>query len=150
MTDADTVVRFLHVLGAVLWVGGQLTLTLVVMPLARRTLPPDRRAEVLRQVGLRFGVLTGAVFLPVQIGTGVLLARAHGVTWASLAHPGYGRLLAAKLGLFGFVLAAAAVHGLAQGRGRVPLARGASMASLVGSLGIVLLATGLTTGPAPS
>lgn len=145
MIDIHTVVRFVHVLGAVLWVGGQLTLTLVVVPLARRSLAPDRRVEVLRAVGRRFGMLTGAVFLPLQVGTGVLLARWHGVTWAALAHPGYGRLLAAKLCLFAFVMAAAATHGVAQGRGRPVLARGASMASLVGSVGVVLLATGLAT-----
>ncbi|GAA1004526.1 hypothetical protein Aple_071670 [Acrocarpospora pleiomorpha] len=37
-----SVVRFLHVLGAELWVGGQLTVSLVVLPLARR-LPDEQR-----------------------------------------------------------------------------------------------------------
>jgi len=51
-----TVVRFLHVLGAALWVGGQLTVSLVVLPLARRSLDDERRATLLTAVGRRFGI----------------------------------------------------------------------------------------------
>jgi hypothetical protein len=42
-------------------------------------------------------------------------------------------------------VAAASVHGIAQSRGRPPLARAASIIALTGSLGVVLLATGLAT-----
>ncbi|GGO78364.1 hypothetical protein [Nonomuraea cavernae] len=137
-----SVVRFLHVLSAALWVGGQLTVSLVVLPLARRMLDTDRRADVLRAVGRRFGMFTGAVFLPVQLATGVAIAVHKGVTWASLAEPGYGRTLAAKLLLFCVVMAAAALHGWATGR-RPGVARALAVISLVGSVGIVLLATAL-------
>ncbi|MFI7707558.1 hypothetical protein [Nonomuraea sp. NPDC049480] len=138
-----SVVRFLHVLGAALWVGGQLTVSLVVLPLARRLLDEQRRGHVLSAVGRRFGLLTVAVFLPVQLATGVAIAWHKGVTWASLAEPGYGRILAAKLVLFCAVMAAAGVHGWATGRGRPRLARAMAVTSLVGSLGVVLLATAL-------
>ena len=87
-----TVVRFLHVLGAALWVGGQLTVSLVVLPLARRSLDDERRATLLTAVGRRFGILTAAFFLPLQIGTGVALAWRKGVTWESLLLPGYGQI----------------------------------------------------------
>lgn len=140
---AWSVVRFLHVTSAALWVGGQLTASLVVLPLARRMLDVDERGRVLRGVGRRFGIFTGAVFLPVQIGTGVALARRRGVTWESLTHPGYGRILAAKLLLFAGVMAAAALHGWANGAGRPSFARAAAVTSLVGSVGVVLLATAL-------
>ncbi|NUW39421.1 hypothetical protein [Nonomuraea rhodomycinica] len=136
-------VRFLHVLSAALWVGGQLTVSLVVLPLARALLDERRRAAVLSAVGRRFGLFTAAVFLPVQLGTGVALAWRKGVTWSSLADPGYGRILAAKLLLFCAVMAAAAVHGWASGAGRRGLARTMAVSSLVGSLGVVLLATAL-------
>ncbi|MBE1583359.1 hypothetical protein ACFPOI_31545 [Nonomuraea angiospora] len=138
-----TTVRFLHVLSAALWVGGQLTVSLVVLPLARRLLEDRPRAEVLTAVGRRFGIITVAAFLPVQIGTGVALAGHKGVTWSSLADPGYGRILAAKLLLFCAVMAAAALHGWASGAARPRLARTMAVASLVGSLGVVLLATAL-------
>ncbi|MFI7443064.1 hypothetical protein [Nonomuraea indica] len=138
-----SVVRFLHVLGAALWVGGQLTVSLIVLPLARRLLDGERRATVLREVGRRFGMFTAAVFLPVQLATGVAIAVHKGVTWASLLQPGYGRVLAAKLLLFGAVMLAAGLHGWASGAGRAGTARALAVASLVGSLGIVLLATAL-------
>jgi len=137
------VVRFLHVTGAVLWVGGQLALSLVVLPLARRLLAAEERDRFAARVGRRFGVLTGVVFLPVQLGTGWAIAWHKGVTWASLGEPGYGRVLAAKLGLFAVVMLAAVVHGWAHARGRPELARALAVGSLVGSLGVVLLATAL-------
>ncbi|GIH81254.1 hypothetical protein [Planobispora longispora] len=137
------VVRFAHVLSAALWVGGQLTVSLVVLPLARRLLDEQRRAQVMRAVGRRFGVFTGAVFLPVQLGTGVALAWRKGVTWESLGDPGYGRILAAKLALFCAVMVAAGLHGWATGAGRPALARAMAVTALVGSVGVVLLATAL-------
>jgi uncharacterized membrane protein len=144
--DIWTVVRFVHVLGAVVWVGGQLALSVVVLPPLRRLLALEQRGEVLKTVGKRFALITVAGFLPGQITTGVLLAVRHGVTWESLAQPGYGRILAAKLLLFVFVMAAAAVHGTAQAKGATARARTASTAALIGSLGILLLATGLVEG----
>ncbi|MFD8526751.1 hypothetical protein ACFV0L_05015 [Streptosporangium canum] len=138
-----SVVRFLHVLSAALWVGGQLTVSLVVLPLARGLLDEQRRAKVMSAVGRRFGIVTAAVFLPVQLGTGVALAWRKGVTWASLADPGYSRILVAKLLLFCAVMAAAGLHGWASGAARPGLARAMAVAALVGSLGVVLLATAL-------
>ncbi|MBB2910119.1 putative membrane protein [Streptosporangium becharense] len=137
------VVRFLHVLSAALWVGGQLTVSLVVLPLARSLLDEQRRGRMLHAVGRRFGMFTGAVFLPVQLGTGVAIAWHKGVTWASLAQPGYGRILAAKLALFCAVMAAAGLHGWATGAGRPGFARAMAVTALVGSVGVVLLATAL-------
>lgn len=57
--------RFAHVLGAALWVGGRLTVSLVVLPLTRCLLDEERRGRMLSAVGRRFGLLTVAAFLPV-------------------------------------------------------------------------------------
>lgn len=141
--DAWALVRFAHVIGAALWVGGQLALSLVILPLARRMLAPEARGRFVREAGRRFGKLTGTVFLPLQLATGVAMAWHKGVTWASLAEPGYGRTLAAKLALFTAVMAVAALHGRAHSRGRPELARALAVTSLVGSLGVVLLAAAL-------
>lgn len=138
-----SLVRFVHVSGAALWVGGQLALTLVVLPLARRLLEPEAKDRFTDRAGRRFGLLTGAVFLPLQLATGVAMAWHKGVTWASLGEPGYGRVLAAKLALFLVVMAAAAGHGAAHAKGRADLARTLVLVSLVGSVGVVLLATAL-------
>ncbi|MDX3524927.1 hypothetical protein P1P75_00255 [Streptomyces sp. ID05-39B] len=138
-----SLVRFAHVAGAALWVGGQLALSLVILPLARHLLTPEAKDAFTAAAGRRFGLLTGALFLPVQLATGWAMAWHRGVTWASLAEPGYGRTLATKLALFVVVMLAAAAHGTAHSRGRPDLARGLAVVSLVGSLGVVLLATAL-------
>ncbi|MCW5250379.1 hypothetical protein [Streptomyces sp. SHP 1-2] len=57
-----------------LWVGGQLALSLLVLPLARRLLEPGPRDRFAADVGRRFGILTGALFLPLQLGTGWAIA----------------------------------------------------------------------------
>jgi len=138
-----SLVRFVHVAGAALWVGGQLALTLVVLPLARHLLAPEAKDHFTAAAGRRFGLLTGAVFLPAQLATGWALAWHKGVTWGSLTEPGYGRTLAAKVALFALVMLAAAGHGIAHAKGRADLARALAVVSLVGSLGVVLLATAL-------
>lgn len=136
-------VRFLHVVSAMVWVGGQLTISLMVLPVARRLLKVEDRGLVLQAVGRRFGIFTVVAFLPLQVGSGLLLAWHRGVTVASLADPGYGRTLAAKLVAFALVLVAAGGHGWALGTKRQSFARVLAIASLIGSLAIVLLATAL-------
>jgi len=141
--DVWSLVRFVHVLGAILWVGGQVTVSMLVLPVARRRLGDRERAELMRTVGLRLGVVTLAAFIPAQVVTGVALAWHKGVTWASLGEPGYGRPLAGKLVAVVLVMLAAGLHGWANGVGRRTLARSLAVASLVGSLVVVLLATAL-------
>src|SRR5512135_1543447 len=87
-------VRFLHVLSAAIWVGGQVVLSVVLLPAVRARLPPEGQRELLTLVGRRFGIVTVAFFIPVQVVTGIALASREGVTWASLGQPGYGRTLA--------------------------------------------------------
>jgi uncharacterized membrane protein len=140
-----TVVRFVHVAGAALWVGGQLTLTLIVLPLARRALSDEDRSRVMPAVGRRFARITLAAFLPSQVLTGIALAAHRGVTLGSLAEPGYGRTLAAKLILVVVAMATAAGHGIASAQGQPALARVLTLCSLMCSLGVVLLATALTS-----
>jgi uncharacterized membrane protein len=144
--DLWTVVRFLHIVGAIIWVGGQLTVTVVLLPIAQKELGLTDRANLLRGVGKLFARITAVVFLPLQIGTGLLLAVHSGVTWASLLEPGYGRILVAKVLLFALVMAAATAHGIFQARREPRAARAASLSALVGSLGVVLLATMLVGG----
>ena len=135
--------RFVHVLSAMVWVGGQLLLSLLVLPVLRRRLDAASRAPLTREVGVRFGVFTVAIFLPVQIASGIALAAHRGLTQPDLAEPGYGRTLGEKVTLFAVVLLISAVHGMAVGRGQDRLARVLAVATLLGSVGVVLLATAL-------
>ena len=127
--------RFLHVVGAVVWLGGQLTVSALVMPVACDRLPPEARAGLMRVLGMRFGIATVAVLIPLQVATGVALARHKGVTVASLAEPGYGRMLAGKLVAFALVMLAAGLHGWAVAAGRRTLARSLAVSSPDGCSG---------------
>jgi putative copper export protein len=138
-----SIVRFAHVLSAMVWVGGQLTLSAMLLPIVRARLTGADRADVMRRIGQRFGIFTVTLFLPIQVGTGVLLAWRRGVTFSSLTHPGYGRTLLAKLIVFALVMAVSGVHGWAQGTRRAGWARSLAIGSVIGSLVIVLLATAL-------
>jgi uncharacterized membrane protein len=138
-------VRFVHVVSAMVWVGGQLTISSMLLPVVREHLEPAMRGWILSAVGRRFGKFTVLLFLPLQVATGVALAWHKGVTIDSLADPGYGRTLAAKLVAFALVMLVAGGHGWAMAGGRRTLARSLAIASLVGSLAIVLLATALPT-----
>lgn len=145
MLDEWALVRFLHVVGAITWLGGQLAISAMVLPVARRWLDATDRAAVMQALGIRFGKLTITALIPVQVVTGVALAWHKGVTIASLAEPGYGRTLAGKLVAFVLVMLAAGLHGWAKaaGPGRAGLARALAISSLIGSFVIVLLATAL-------
>lgn len=145
MVTAWALVRFTHVIFAVAWVGGQLTFSLLLIPLMQRKLPADLAASVRSAFGKTFGIVTLAIFLPLQVATGVALAMHAGVTWASLAEPGYGRTLSAKLGVFALVLVLSGVHGYLHGTGRTRAARSLALSSLVGSVVIVLLAVSLAS-----
>ncbi|MPY79501.1 MAG: hypothetical protein GEV04_13650 [Actinophytocola sp.] len=70
MTDSWTVVRYLHVLGAIVWVGGQLTVNAILLPAARTRLVPSERTALFTAVSHRFALLTVAGFLPLQVATG--------------------------------------------------------------------------------
>lgn len=143
MLDLWSLVRFVHVLGAIIWLGGQLAISALVLPVARRRLAADARARLMQTLGKRFGIATLVALIPLQILSGVALAWHKGVTAASLAEPGYGRTLAGKLAAFVLVMLAAALHGWANAAGRRALARSLAISSLIGSLVIVLLATAL-------
>lgn len=145
MIDAWALVRFAHVIFAVAWVGGQLTLTLLMIPLMQRKLAAGQAAALRSAFGKNFGIYTLVLFLPVQVATGIMLAAHQGVTWASLLQPGYGRTLAAKLGVFALVLVISGGHGYLQATGRKQAARSLALASLIGSVVIVLLATALAS-----
>lgn len=137
----ETALRFAHILGAIVWVGGQLTVSAVLLPAVRDTLGLEERTELLTAVGRRFASITLVLLLPLQVTTGWLLAVQHGVTWHGLLEPGYSRTLSLKLALFAVVMAAAAGHGIAQARGHRVLSRAASITSLVFSVAVVLVAT---------
>ena len=137
-----SLVRFAHVLSAMCWVGGQLTLSLLVLPVLRAGLDPSARGPLVRKTATRFGVVANALLLPVLLGTGLALAAHRHVGWSTLTEVGYGRLLSIKLVLVVMSVVLAGLHGAVASR-RPGGARSLAIAGLASSVGIVVFATAL-------
>jgi uncharacterized membrane protein len=135
-------VRFVHVLAAMGWVGGQLLLSLVVLPVLRASLGPQERGPLVRAAAKRFGIVANVVLLPTLIISGLALAWHRGVRLGTLTEPGYGRLLAIKLTLVAISIVLAAIHGVLATR-RPRSARPLGIAGLATAVGIVIFATAL-------
>lgn len=102
-------VRWLHLMAAVTWMGGMLFLVLVIVPALRGRLEPGQRMELVGQVGKRFSYVGwGAV--AVLVPSGVLLAMDRGMTWDNLLSTSYGIVLSIKIALVAGMIALSYLH----------------------------------------
>lgn len=139
-----TYVLFVHVLGAIIWVGGQLTLSLVVVPVSRSQLPDEeQRLALLREAGRRYALVAVAIVLPLQVATGLALAFHQGVDGGSFGSGEWGQILSVKIVLVVVAVGLAALHGVLSARQRTRDAKVASYAGLLASLVVVLLGVAL-------
>ena len=105
---------WIHLLAAVVWIGGTTFLTLVLVPVLRKADLGARRAELLHHTGIRFRRV-GWIALGTLIGTGILILLLRGVGWTDLTSAafwasGFGRLLAVKLLVVALLLALSLAH----------------------------------------
>lgn len=109
-----------HVLAALLWLGGMFFLAAVGAPVLRALEPPALRARVFDQLGRRFRTV-GWVAIAILLVTGVINVYYRGVLRADvLADPAFwstpfGTALAWKLGAVAAMVVVSAVHDFAQG-----------------------------------
>ena len=102
-----------HLVSAVVWVGGMLFLALVVVP-ATRSLPALERGRLIGAIGRRFRTV-GWICIGLLAVTGTINAGYRGVTWEQvatgnlLASP-FGQLLGVKLLLVALMVGISAVH----------------------------------------
>jgi len=99
------ILRALHLLAAVVWAGGMISFTLVIMPALRQGLSPPQRQEWIRIIGRRYRVV-GWTSIVILLITGSLMAWSQGVEWDS----GFGRVLSLKLALVGVMLVLTSLH----------------------------------------
>jgi copper resistance protein D len=104
---------FLHILSAVVWIGGMFFLALVVVPVTR-SLPRAERAALFGAVGRRFRVI-GWACIGVLLVTGSINTIYRGVTWENLFTAGlwsspFGATLALKLAVVAVMLGLSVYH----------------------------------------
>lgn len=97
MFGFEVFIHWLHLMAAIVWVGGVLFTSLVLQPVLRVSIPPEQRLALYREVGKRFS--------PLQWGLwGALIASGSVKLWGLRGTPQvfygpFGRILAAKLAL---------------------------------------------------
>lgn len=144
---------FIHILSAIVWIGGMLFLALVIVP-ATRGLPPAERAALFGAVGRRFRAV-GWVCIGLLLVTGVVNTTYRGVTWenvftADLWSSPFGRVLALKLLVVAVMLALSVYHDFVVGPRSVRVVTGAEaqrlrrLASVVGRAEAILALLVLT------
>lgn len=111
----------IHVLAAMLWLGGMFFLAVVGAPVLRAVEPPPVRQRVFQQLGARFR-LVGWWAIGVLLVTGVINLYFRGwLRWdgvlgsASFWRTGLGLALAAKLSIVLVMIATSAVHDFVHG-----------------------------------
>jgi putative copper resistance protein D len=148
----DLALRTVHLLAAIVWVGGTVALVFVAVPPVQQ-LEGEARARLLREFGRRWRPI-GWSALGVAVVTGIALAaRAHAF---DSAPNDFDWVLAVKGALVGLLVAGAYLHDFVLGPGLAqqvregkqqslrPLLVGIGRANLLLTIAIPILGAGLT------
>jgi len=99
----------LHVLAAMVWVGGTVALVFAGVP-AIRAAPVAQRPDLFRTLGRRWRPL-GWGSLAIAGATGLVLAHEHyAFTGSNLLGTGFGRIVLAKIVLLAYLLVGSYLH----------------------------------------
>jgi uncharacterized membrane protein len=106
---------FIHILSAIVWVGGLAFLALVAVP-ATRPLPAVERSVILQAIGRQFR-LVGWVCIGLLLVTGLIVNGYRGLTWGmlfdgTLVASVFSQLLAVKVSLVAVMVLLTLVHDL--------------------------------------
>jgi len=122
----EPALRIVHLLAAIVWVGGTLALVFVAVPSAQR-LEGEARARMLRDLGRRWRPI-GWTALAIAIATGILIAvREHAFDTTPTR---FDWVLGVKGALVGLLVAGAYVHDFVLGPGLARQIREAKPESL--------------------
>ena len=113
----NLLIRWIHVIAAVVWIGGNLVLAMVIVPYFRQNLPPVQRIRLLTQIGKRYEpIVWGCV--GILIFTGLInVFNAIGLTTStdSAIVSSFMRTLFIKLMLFVVLVILTSLHSLVYG-----------------------------------
>ena len=105
-------VLWLHVIAAVIWVGGNFILAMVIVPHFKQHLPPVQRIQLLTQIGRRFEpIVWGCV--GVLFFTGIInLFFSVDFTSATPLSNAFMRTILIKIGLFFLLVILTVLHSM--------------------------------------
>lgn len=109
MISVWVILRWVHLMSAIAWVGGMLFMGLILIPVMRKALPSTERTLLFDKVGYRYGMVSTFALLLLLV-TGYFNGEHRHVDWAHLMDTGYGQILALKLVLVGLVIGVTLVH----------------------------------------
>ena len=103
---------WLHVIAAVVWVGGNLILAMVIVPHFKQNLPPVQRIQILTQIGKRFEPIVWGC-IGVLFFTGIVnIFFALDLTSPTAISNAFMRTLLIKIVLFFVLVILTAVHSM--------------------------------------
>lgn len=105
---APVVVHWLHVMSAIIWIGGMVFASWVLQPVLSRSLSASLRMPLYREMGKRFKMIQLAA-LGALLATGAYKLWELGITVDVFGLP-YGRVLMMKLTLVLAVIILSALH----------------------------------------
>jgi putative copper export protein len=114
MDDVDTLIRFLHLLGVAVWIGGIVFLGAVAVPVARMGGDRVRTRELITRVARRFAVVAGAAWVLI-FATGMAILGRRDISLSELPDTEWGTRVLVKLILLLAMGVAVLLHAVWQG-----------------------------------
>lgn len=114
MDDLDTLIRFLHVLGVTVWIGGLVFVGAVAMPVARTASDPARRRELITAVARRFTPVAGVAWVLI-LATGMGILGRRDISVGDLPDTDWGTRVLVKLTLLLAMGVVVLLHSMWQG-----------------------------------
>ncbi|HEY7535546.1 MAG TPA: DUF4149 domain-containing protein [Thermodesulfobacteriota bacterium] len=107
-------VVLIHLLAAILWLGGMFFIAIVIVPVLRRLEPPQIRIEVLSTTARRFRIVSWIALL-VLVVTGALNSINRGITLNIIStgvifSTHFGKVLTLKVVVVLFMLVLSSIH----------------------------------------
>ncbi|CCF86200.1 DUF4149 domain-containing protein [Nitrolancea hollandica] len=109
MISVWVIIRWVHLMSAIAWIGGMLFMGLILIPVMRKALPSIERTLLFDKVGYRYGMVSTVALLLLLV-TGYFNGEHRHVDWAHLTVSAYGQILALKLVLVVLVIGVTFVH----------------------------------------
>ena len=114
MSITPFLVLLIHVVAAIIWLGGMFFISLVLVPSLRKLEPPIKRTEILSATGRRFSLVSWTAIL-VLLVTGVINSVNRGITIhiissGKLFSSQFGMILTIKVSLVLVMILISAIH----------------------------------------